>query len=184
MRSSNLSKRLFVGSLILASTTAASSSLAPDEKALEQLSVEWMTAIETKDRKALESFLADDFVLQMPGDNRSEYVHRAAWLENAISMDWSNFRHENLVARVHGDHATVSSRLFFKVAPNPLTFDSGVIDTWERRGGKWRVTTRYLGESQLKERISFTLGVLATGLALAAAFLVARISRRARRRTI
>ncbi len=181
MRSRYLSKCLLVGSLILAFTAAASPSSVPDEKALERLSVEWMAAIENKDKKALESFLADNFVLQMPGDTGSQYVHRAEWLENAIGMDWSNFRYENVVARVHGDHATVSSRLFFKVAPNPLTFDSGVIDTWEKRGGKWQVTTRYLGESQLKGRISFTLGVLAAGLALAAAYLVARLAKWARR---
>lgn len=184
MRSSNLSQCLVVGGFMLASAAAASPSTVPDEKALEHLSIEWMTAIENKDRKALESILADNYVLQMPGDTSSQYVYRAEWLENAIAMDWSNFRYENVVARVHGDHATVSSRLFFKVAPNPLTFDSGVIDTWERRGGKWQVTTRYLGESQLKGRISFTLGGLAAGLALAAAYLVARLSGWARRRAV
>jgi len=184
MRSSNLSRCLFVGSLLLTFTAAASPSSIPDEKELERLSVEWMAAIEKKDRKALELLLADNYVLQMPGDTRTQYVRRAEWLENAIRMDWSNFRYENFVARVHGDHATVSSRLFFKVAPNPLTFDSGVIDTWERRGGKWQVTTRYLGESQLKGRISFTLGILAAGLALAAAFLIARLSKWARRRAV
>lgn len=184
MRSSNLGKCLFIGSLMIASAAVASSSPASDEKELERLSVEWMTAIENKDRNALESVLADNYVLQMPGDTSSQYVHRAEWLENAIRMDWSNFRYENVVARVHGDHATVSSRLFFKLAPNPLTFDSGVIDTWERRGGKWQVTTRYLGESQLKGRISFTLGVLAGALALAAAYLVVRLSKWARRRPV
>ena len=184
MRSRNLRKRLFVCSLLLSTTAAALPSSVSDEKALERLSVDWMTALENKDRKALDAFLADNYVLQMPGDHSSQYVHRAEWLENAIGMDWSNFRYENVVVQVHGDYATVSSKLFFKVAPNPLTFDSGVIDTWERRGGKWQVTNRYLGESQLKVRISFALGVLATGLALAAAYLIARLSKWVRRRAV
>jgi Domain of unknown function (DUF4440) len=184
MRSSNLSKYLLIGSLLLASAAVASPASVSDETALERLSVEWMAAIENKDRKALESILADNFVLQMPGDTSAQYTRRQEWLENAIGMDWSNFRYENVVARVHGDHATVSSRLFFKVGPNPLTFDSGVIDTWERRGGRWQVTTRYLGESQLKGRMSFTLGVLAGVLALAAAYLVVRLAKWARRRAV
>jgi len=184
MRSSNLTKCLFIGSILIASTATASPPQTPDERELERLSMEWMTAIEKKDRKSLESFLADNYVLQMPGDTELQYVHRAEWLENAIKMDWSSFRYENVVVNVHGDHATVSSKLFFKISPNPLTFDSGVVDTWERRGGKWQVTNRYLGESQLKQRISFALGILTAAVAVAAAYLIARISAWARRRAV
>jgi len=181
MRSSYLTTFLVAGSLFIATAAVAAPPKTPDENELERLSTEWMTAIERKDRKSLESFLADNYVLQMPGDAERQYVHRAEWLENAINMDWSNFRYENIVARVHGDHATVSSRLYFKVSPNPLTFDSGVLDVWEKRGGKWQVTTRYLGESRLKERVSFVLGALAAALAMFAVYLIQRLVRRARR---
>jgi len=140
-----------------------------------------MAAIERKDRKALESRLADDYVLQMPGDTETQYVRREEWLGNAISMDWTNFRYENVVAHVHGDHATVSSRLHFKVAPNPLTFDSGIVDVWEKRNGRWQVTTRYLGESELKQRMGFAFGALAAGLAAGLVYALAWLLRRLRR---
>lgn len=182
MRSRNFITCLAAGSLFIATAATATPPQTDDENDLQRLSMEWMTAIERKDKTSLESFLADDYVLQMPGDTEHQYVHRSEWLENAISMDWSNFRYENIVARVHGDHATVSSRLYFKVSPYPLTFDSGVLDVWEKRGGKWQVTTRYVGESRLKERISFMLGALAAALAMFAAHLIKGIARRARRR--
>jgi hypothetical protein len=95
-------------------------------------------------------------------------------------MDWSKFRYENITARVHGDHATVSSVLHFRISPFPFTFDSGVVDTWERREGRWQVTVRYLGASKLYERVAFLLGALATGIAVVATRLVARLLRRSR----
>jgi len=184
MQSRVLSACLLLASTLLASDAIASPNTTSDVEAIRQLSSQWMTAIEKKDRKSLEKILADNYVLQMPGDAADQYVHRAEWINNAINLDWTGFRYENLVVRVHGDHATVSSRLFFKVSPNPLTFDSGVLDTWERRNGEWRVTTRYLGESQLKERVSFVLGALAAALALGAAYLIARLSARAPKRAV
>jgi hypothetical protein len=81
---------------------------------------------------------------------------------------------------VHGDHATVSSRLHFKVPPYPFEFDSGVVDTWERNDGRWQVTTRYLGESKLQQRMAFIFGVLAAGLVAGAAYAVAKLARRSR----
>jgi ketosteroid isomerase-like protein len=173
-----------LGLLLLfpAAAMAVPPAQAPDEQALLRLSADWMAAIERKDQAALESFLADDFVLQMPGDQESQRVHRAEWLKNAIGMDWSEFRYENMAARVHGDHAMVTSRLYFKVAPWPLHFDSAVVDTWERRGGQWQVTARYLGESELQTRIAFWFGVVAAGGVLLLAWLGRRIYRWSRAR--
>lgn len=180
MRFSILIIGLSLGCMLAASGATASSGNPADEEALKQLSREWMTAIERKDKETLESILADDYVLQMPGDSEHQYVRRATWLENAINMDWSNFRYENMRVNVDGDRAVLSARLFFKISPNPLTFDSGVVDTWERRAGKWQVTNRYLGESALKERISFVLGALAAALAIAAVHLWMRMRRKVR----
>ena len=184
MRSSNFITSLLLGGILVASVATAASTTAPDEAELKQLSQQWMTALEEKDKERLQSLLADDFVLQIPGDSASQYVRRAEWLENANSMDWSNFRYENMAVNVEGDHAIVSFKLFFKVSPNPLTLDSGVIDTWERRGGKWQVTHRYLGESTLKTRMSFVAGMLATALALGLVYLLVRFSKRVRRRAV
>ena len=175
MRYANASTCVLIAGLLVGHSALAAAPVSTDAQTLERLSVEWMTAIEKKDRKTLEAFLADDFVLQMPGDNASEFTHRSEWLTNAIDMDWKNFRYENVVAQVHGDHATVSSRLHFRVAPFPFDFDSGVVDLWERHDGRWQVTTRYLGESKVQQRIMFIFGVLAAGLVAGAAYAVDKL---------
>ena len=182
MRNASRSTCLMVAGLLASAPALAAVSPSTDAQTLERLSVEWMQAIEKKDRKTLEAFLADDYVLQMPGDTEAQYTRRSEWLTNAIDMDWTDFRYENMVAQVHGDHATVSSRLHFKVAPYPFEFDSGVVDTWERNDGRWQVTTRYLGQSKLQQRMAFVFGVLAAGLVAGAAYVVARLVRRSRRR--
>ncbi len=67
--------------------------------------------------------MAESFVLQMPGDAESGVTRREEWLANALRMDWSDFRYENPAAQVHGDHATVSAKLFFRISPIPFTID-------------------------------------------------------------
>jgi ketosteroid isomerase-like protein len=129
-----------------------------DEAELRRLSVAWMQALEKKDAPALENILAQDYVLQMPGDMSSQYTVRSEWLKNAIGMDWTRFRYENLDVRVNGDQAEVSSRLYFHVSPIPLELDSAVIDTWSKRDGRWQVTRRYLGQSHTSDRFQLMLG--------------------------
>jgi hypothetical protein len=182
MRHANVPTCLLIAGLFVGYPALAAVPSSTDEQTLERLSVEWMEAIEKKDRKSLEAFLADNYVLQMPGDSDSQYTRRNEWIKNAINMDWSDFRYENVMAQVHGDHATVSSRLYFRVAPFPFELDSGVVDTWERHDGRWQVTTRYLGESNMQQRITFIFGVLAAGLAAGAAYAVAALVRWSRRR--
>ena len=168
--------------LLATSPVAAAPPRNAEEQALAGLSLAWMQAIEKKDRKSLEGFLADDYVLQMPGDAPSEFTRRDEWIKNAVGMDWSDFRYENLVANVHGDHATVTSRLHFNVAPYPFAFESGVVDLWEKRDGRWQVTARYLGESKTQQRIAFVFGLIAGGIIAALAYLSARLFKRAGRR--
>lgn len=182
MRPASVSMLLVIAGLMAGHPALAAAPRNADEQTLERLSVEWMQAIEKKDRKTLEGFVADNFVLQMPGDSASEFTGRNEWITNAIDMDWTNFRYENVIAQVHGDHATVRSRLRFRVAPFPFDFDAGVVDLWERRDGRWQVTTRYLGESKVQQRMAFIFGVLAAGLFAGLSYAAARLVKRSRRR--
>lgn len=181
MRSRVATCLLFAG-LWAAHPAAASGPGTTDEQALALLSATLMDAVAKKDKPTLERLVADGFVLQAPGDNNSQFTRRREWIANAVRMDWADFRHENLVAQVHGDRATVSARLHFRVAPYPFALDAGVVDTWERQGADWRITRRYLGQSNAQQRIAFILGGLATGLAAAVAYAIARLARRSRRR--
>ena len=173
--------------LVLAGLSVAHSALAvtpqaSDQQVLERLSTDWMTAVENKDQRALEAILASNYVLQMPGDSESQYTRRGEWITNALDKDWSDFHYENVVARVDGNHATVSSRLYFRIAPIPFAFDAGVVDTWEKRGTDWQVTTRYLGQSNVQQRIAFVFGVLSALVIAGAIYTIMKLVRRARRR--
>lgn len=141
-----------------------------------------MQAIESKDARTLDKLLAGDYVLQMPGDLVSDYVARDEWMRNAIKMDWSRFRYENLRVQLNGDHADVTSRLYFHVSPVPIELDSGVIDSWQKRNGQWQVNRRYVGQSNAGDRLRLIFGFLAALLLLAVGFGMARLVRKIRPR--
>lgn len=155
-----------------------------DTAELRRQSVAWMQAIEKKDEAALQALMAPEYVLMAAGD--AEQTSRREWIANAIDKDWSRFRHEHLRIRLNGDgdHATVSSRLYFHVSPIPIQLDAGVVDTWERRGGRWQVTARYLGQSNAGDRIKLIVGFLAALVLVAAGFGVAKLARRMRLRSV
>lgn len=158
--------------------SAASEPYSADAEAIKALSAAWAEAITRKDRPRLESLLAEDFVLTAPGYPREREVSRATWLDNAVGKDWSRFRYENLQVRVHGTHAVATSHLRFHVSPLPFEMDSGIVDLWEKRDGRWQVTTRMLGESEAQSRITFIFGVVASALALVLWRVVRRVMRR------
>ena len=161
-----------------APTAAAPGDHPADEAAIKALSADWATAIERKDRRRLESILAEEFVLTAPGYPREREVDRATWLQNAIGKDWSGFRYENHLVRVQGMHAVSTAHLRFHVSPIPFEMDSGIVDLWEKREGRWQVTARMLAESQVQSRITFVFGAVASALALVLWRLVRRVMRR------
>jgi ketosteroid isomerase-like protein len=167
--------------LLLCGSASASDRPVPDEQQLIQLSYEWMSAIERKDRPALERIVARDFVLQKPGDPPAQAVRREEWITNAIGMDWSGFRYENPEIIIHGDRATVTARLHFSVSSMPVALDSTVVDLWQKRDGRWQVTNRYLGESAMQLRIAFVAGILATVITGLIVYFAVRMVRRRRR---
>ena len=181
-------RKSFRSALLLATiafpvSVAAIGASPADEAELRQLSVAWMQALEKKDAPALENFLAQDYVLQMPGDTAAQVTVRSEWLKNAIDMDWTRFRYENLEVRVNGDQAEVTSRLFFHVSPIPIELDSAVVDTWSRRDGRWQVTRRYLGQSITGDRFQLMLGFGAALVLGAVGLIMSRLFRRFRKRS-
>jgi hypothetical protein len=180
-----LARWMLAAAAVLASAsagaTAASDASAGDDATLRALSAQWMQAIAAKDRPTLERLMAPEYVLRGAGDPSSDGVARGEWIGNAVGKDWSDFAYDNMIVRVDGDHATVASKLRFRIAPIPFELDSGVVDTWARRDGRWQVTGRYLGESRFSARVEFVKGFLAA-LALVGAFALVRRWRRRRAR--
>ena len=181
MRFNQLRNCLLLAGIAVASPAAGSSARQVSvEQSLALMSLELMNAIERKDRHTLNRLVASDFALRVPGERK--VTARNEWIANAVGMDWSRFRYENPVVQVHGNSATVSSRLHFRVAPMPFALDSGVVDSWERRGDRWQITGRYLGQSDFQERVAFGLGVLAALGVAAVAYAITWLVRRSRRR--
>ena len=166
----------FVAASLLTAPAVGAERITSEQATVSRLSKEWTAAIEHKDREALDRIVAKDFALHMPGDDR--VVRRQEWIANVIAKDWSNFRHENLVVSVDGDRATVTSRLHFKVAPIPITLDSGIVDEWEKRDGHWQVTDRHLGDSRAQHRIAFFGGMLAAIVVAVILYALWRLVRR------
>ena len=74
---------------------------------------ELMNAAERQDRAALELIVADEFMLETPGDTAA--VPRAEWIDNAVNLKWEGFKFHNLKVRSFGEVAVVSALLDFKV---------------------------------------------------------------------
>ena len=164
---------------LVASFGAVAAGAGADEAALRAASVQWMQAIAAKDRATLERLLAPEYMLRGAGDPPADAVPRAEWIANAVGKDWSGFHYDNMAVQLDGDRATVASKLRFRISPIPFELDSGVVDTWVRRDGRWQVTGRYLGESRFSARVEFVKGFLAA-LALVGAFALVRRWRRRR----
>lgn len=170
-------KWLLALAAILACSTCLAVPAAPqDGDELKRLSTAWMQAVADKNEPGLQAMLAPEYALMMAGDG--DDTLRDEWISNAIKMDWRGFRYEDLRVRVDGDHATTRSRLYFRVAPIPFELHAGVVDTWVRRDGRWQVTGRYLGQSNLQNGIRVIVGFVASLVLVLAWWAVRRLVRR------
>lgn len=162
--------------LLAANTCMAVPAVPGDAEALKRLSSAWMQAVTDKDEPSLQAMMAPEYALMTAG--LDDDTLRDEWIANAINMDWRGFRDEGMRVRVGGDHATIRSRIYFRVSPFPFELDAGVVDTWVRRDGRWQITGRYLGQSNLQDRLRVIAGFLASLVLMIAWWGVRRLVRR------
>ena len=158
-----MAKWLAVAAAVALASMASPAAASGDAEIVRRLTIEWMQAVERKDRRALDRILAPDFTLRAPEMPETDAVDRATWLGNAVARDWSDFRYDHIRVDVAGDRALATSLLQFRVSPMPFALDSGIVDLWVKRDGRWQVQTRWLGASRTSRRLSFVGGLL-TGL--------------------
>jgi len=147
------------------------------EQELIDLSVEWMQAVERKDRAALERLVADDFSIDKPGQPQppdfAGKPHKQVWIQNAIEIDSHSYKYRGFKVRLYGDMAVVTALLDFKVKRKggwfTLSSDAEVTDIWVRRDGRWQVVFRSLGEYSIGRRLQNAIGF---GVGLAFCFVV------------
>lgn len=156
-------------------------SIAADREALKRRSVEWMDAVERKDRSALEQIVASDFQLAAIADAKAG-VPRAEWIKNALRMDWQNGGYKGMRIDVYGDVAVISSDYTFRVDPGEwkpaIRATAPVIDVWLRQDGQWRVQRRHLSGLDLERWVDRIAGFIAALALVGLLTLVRRLGRK------
>lgn len=154
---------------------------------LSRRSIEWMSAVERKDRATLERIVSPGFRLVAAGES-SAAVPREAWIGNAIRLDWTDRGYENMRVDVLGDVAVVSSQYAFRMDPGAwkpaISASASIVDVWVRRGGGWQVERRYLGGSSITRWLDRAVGFLLAAAILATTIVVRRVIRRKPRQSI
>lgn len=99
-------------------------------------------ALHRKDRAALESLLAPEFVLRGNPD-----VSRTTWLDNAIKYCWGERSDIAKLRAIPSDQmAVVTFELTFYTNPQtcePQTNGSLITDIWMQRDGRWQLAVRH-----------------------------------------
>jgi len=128
---------------------AAPPTSSPTETIRER-ELQWMTALQDKDFKRLESFLAPDFALYF-SEAPSQKVPRDIWLRNSTVYNMSSFSHKEMQVHQVSPDVVVASFIHTQVAhPQPpgrpkvdRSGDYYLIDVWKKMDGEWKVAARY-----------------------------------------
>ena len=131
----------------------------PVEQQIEVLTNQWMRAVAHKDDNTLNRLMADEFLAYLPESGRS--INRTEWLRQARLMDNAVCEYKSTQVRSYGEFAVASGRLLCngEVKGIGLQTDSVVSDTWVRRDGQWKVSTRVAAESPSFAGIWKPLGI-------------------------
>lgn len=146
--------------LIAAATPAFPQSV---ESVIERLTAEWMTALGNKDDATLNRLMAEEFLSYAPESGK--YVNRTEWLRQARISDSMECEVRSLQVRSYVEFAVASGRVVCKgeIRGIGMEEDSVVADTWVRRDGQWKVSTRIAATSP---RFTGIWAPLAIGAAL------------------
>lgn len=117
---------------------------------IRERELQWMTALQDKDFKKLETFLAPEFALYM-SDAPSRKVSRDIWLRNSTAYNMSSFSHKEMQVHQVSADVVVASFIHTQVAhPQPpgrpkvdRSGDYYLIDVWKKIDGEWKVSARY-----------------------------------------
>lgn len=133
---------IFVLLMVVAQAPAADG---PDEKALLDLEHAWAKAIEKRDGKAIEAFLADGFIsIEADGSllDRKKYI--AARLKDPLEIETSSL--DEVQVRLHGPAATICGRykVVGKLNGKKVTYDFRYVDVYVKQGGSWKCVSTQL----------------------------------------
>jgi ketosteroid isomerase-like protein len=113
-------------------------------EAFSRYTEEWMSAITTRDRAALEAFLAPEF--RLTSVRSDQWIGRDQWLElamNAVEME--SFTVDAMEVAMFGDTAVVWARVSqrARVGGDDWSDRFMLTDVWVRRDDRWQVVARH-----------------------------------------
>ena len=120
-------------------------------EAFSRYTEEWMHAITTRDRAALEAFLAPEF--RLTSVRSDQWIGRDEWLElsmNAVEME--SFTVEAMEVAMLGEAAVVWSRVSqrARVGGDDWSDRFMLTDVWVRRVDRWQVVARHASHPPAK----------------------------------
>jgi len=113
-------------------------------EAFRRYTQEWMDAIRTRDRAALEAFLAPEF--RLTSARSDQWIDRDRWLELALAeVEMVSFTVEEMETVLVDDTAVVWSRISqeAKVSGEDWSDRFMLTDVWVRRDDRWQVVARH-----------------------------------------
>ena len=113
-------------------------------EAFRRYTQEWMDAIRTRDRVALEAFLAPEF--RLTSARSDQWIDRDRWLELALGeVEMLSFTVDEMETVLVDDTAVVWSRISqqAKVGGEDWSDRFMLTDVWVRRDDRWQVVARH-----------------------------------------
>jgi len=138
---------VFTTMLLVASPVRAAETASPSDvpAALQRLENEWIRAVRERDSAALERLLAPDFAFTVAVAGKPlSTIDRDAYVNRAKGYSVQESRFEEIVVRLHGDVAVVTSRYVQKATLHGRDRSAEFLltDTWVKRGGTWVAVAR------------------------------------------
>lgn len=125
-----------------AEAAALEATSASDTAQLEQLNATWLKSYETRDRDALGSVLADDFI----GLYGEAALSKRQLLEGLATRPPTRVDWANLKINVNGDTALIAaiSTITTTVGGKDASARYNYVDVYSRRNGQWRAIASHV----------------------------------------
>ena len=122
-----------------------------DAEAFSRYTEEWMNAITTRDRAALEAFLAPEF--RLTSVRSDQWIGRDEWLELSMNdVEMESFTVEAMEVAMLGETAVVWARVNqrARVGGDDWSDRFMLTDVWVRRKDRWQVVARHASRPPAK----------------------------------
>jgi len=107
------------------------------EQALKDVERQWAEALKNRDKQALNSLLADDFIFT---DDEGQVSNKARYIEAVTQMKVDSYNLDDLTVRAYGTTGVVAGRWTGKFTVNGRDASGAFrfTDTFTNRGGRWQ----------------------------------------------